>query len=134
MTRQIKFRCWDKEKKKMSAGFDIHGLYTSPDDTWIDVTDDSGLEVENPLQQELMQFTGLLDKNGKECFEGDIVKRYEHDDICEVVYRDYWGAFVFKGKTEIPSVGHSYMHSGHTVFPWEIIGNIYEHPELLTSK
>lgn len=87
---------------------------------------------------ELMQFTGLTDKNGKEVYEGDIVKQSfpdytEHsmDDeprwiekISFIVYRahGFWVDNEFFG------------WEGEGLWSWdimEIIGNIYEHPDLL---
>jgi uncharacterized phage protein (TIGR01671 family) len=86
---------------------------------------------------ELMQFTGLKDKNGEECFEGDIVKRLDHNYkgklkqwINEIRYIDEEGAFCFYHEDSVGR-GWSHMHAGHSVYWWEVIGNIYENPELL---
>lgn len=72
------------------------------------------------------QYTGLLDKNGKEIFEGDIVvwKHLNDKDFYEVYYNPdevHYFAKTAHGETE------SYLDSTHM----EIIGNIYEDPELL---
>ena len=70
---------------------------------------------------ELMQYTGLKDKNGKEIYEGDIVKCLRPNN--------------FKDKeiiiVKIPTLGKysDFMN----IIEIEVIGNIYEHPELLTK-
>lgn len=87
----------------------------------------------------LMQFTGLLDKIGKEIYEGDLINCppwFGDDDkrfggIAEVVFDD--GAFI--ASTERTSGGIFYYHDGER-FSWddcEIIGNIYENPNLLAN-
>ena len=73
----------------------------------------------------LMQYTGLKDKNGKEIYEGDIVQ--ETGGLpCEVYWRDEAAGF------EFVYVGNSWMPNVDAVGRWfEVIGNIYENPELL---
>ena len=77
---------------------------------------------------ELMQFTGRKDKNGKEIYEGDICKTYtigEPSELLDTVVFDD-GSFVFqcdyKLSIELRGFKQDYI---------EIIGNIYENPELL---
>ena len=77
---------------------------------------------------ELMQYTGLKDKNNKEIYEGDIVKLRANHGIGVVKYYDEWGAFVVEYIKPKPLVvlGMSYYKENI-----EVIGNIYENPELL---
>ena len=74
----------------------------------------------------LMRSTGLTDKNGKEIFEGDVVSGVEHDGVilskCEVVFRD--GCFCL-GREGWPMILLN--------MTLEVIGNIYENPELLPA-
>ncbi|HFU4060470.1 TPA: YopX family protein [Streptococcus suis] len=70
----------------------------------------------------LMQSTGLFDKNGKEVFEGDVVKIFD-DKLSKIYYSD--GAFcvdILNGGTPL----HAFLSD-----QLEVIGNIYENPELV---
>jgi hypothetical protein len=74
-----------------------------------------------------MQFTGLKDKNGKEIFEGDILRLYYLEsktiDGAEVVF-SHDGGWVLKS-------GSDFLNIGTRQDEVEIIGNIYENPELI---
>ncbi len=120
MNREIKFRAWDEVSEKMLNWNDF--LDTNMKNTFI-APESTGLI--------LMQYTGLHDKNGKEIYEGDIVK-----------YRDSRGQHIEK---VIFDKGCFYagMHWGSStrVAPklintriTEVIGNIYDNPELLGGE
>lgn len=84
---------------------------------------------------QLMQFTGLKDKNGKEIYEGDIIKYCFWNDVETNLYREWKIGKIFWDNEHAKfDVDGSIMG----LFGWdkyyEVIGNIYETPELLTLK
>ena len=132
--REIKFRAWDKKHNKMSDGFDMWDFaYT---------TDSENGNWQYGFQEDygkgnmiLMQFTGLKDKNGKEIYEGDIVKPARNameGEIGEVWWQDasgYW-AIDWDGSKNLGKYDYQIGHH----LELEVIGNIYENPELLKGK
>ena len=121
--RSIKFRAWSKAFEKM-----LQGNY---DNQYKDFRfDPYGYGLGNE-SLEIMQFTGLLDKNGKEIYEGDIVKVD-------------WGSM--KNEYPIKELGNPFAieFRFYGWFPFdkylpmpediEVIGNIYENPELLNPS
>lgn len=71
---------------------------------------------------ELLQFTGLLDKNGKEIYEGDMVKTKRN-----AVYAVEWTSF----EDSTMGYGEGVGFNIHEDDNCEVIGNIYENPNLL---
>lgn len=129
MSRQIKFRAFDKDNNRMH--YFHNGMQTDVGDWYItfdgkvyqrygDVGDD--FELQNV---ELMQFSGLLDKNGKEIYEGDIVKSF--DENLTVFFNSTMGCWdlQYHGGDSIEMVDEN------GEYDLEVIGNIYENPELL---
>ena len=79
---------------------------------------------------EIMQYTGLKDKNGKEIYEGDIIKIYAKglggEAIGKIVYDEYDLAFVLRNEEE--ELSECLWYAEQQI---EVIGNIYDNPELL---
>jgi len=145
--REIKFRAWSKEFKKMcyaEMDNDSYGhLLVSPkEEGWGIIGLGFNGKVLAQGYQDVhatdnyipMQFTGLLDKNNKDIYKGDIVKRRIYDSYDKSVY--HIGEVVF---SPIKGFGfHNKYRSGYlglTVIKsrMEIIGNIYENPELISN-
>ncbi len=126
--REIKFRAWDKNGQTMhDVGLLLigHGAtaysYPQPGEEA-----NVGTEDTNSM---LMQFTGLKDKNGKEIYEGDIVRFIynstpQEERIGPVEWNEEYCSWWF-GKLLIEPTPRKTM---------EVIGNIYENPELLKEK
>jgi uncharacterized phage protein (TIGR01671 family) len=119
MPREIKFRAWDKELGRM---FDFNRLVVIAGRIEIDFH--PYLEAKTWNRLELMQFTGLKDKNGKEIYEGDVIRMKSTGarTIHEVKFRD--GSF----EVSLIPIQHAFVRTDP-----EIIGNIYENPDLLTA-
>ncbi|MEX5937154.1 YopX family protein [Mammaliicoccus sciuri] len=121
-----KHRAWDKFEKEM---LDVHGINYDADGVWtkevFDEEDNGDFIYFSDI--ELLQSTRLLDKNGMEIFEGDIV-RDSYGDIFVIEWLD--GGFVL---TELYIGGYDHYYIDVST-KYEIIGNKYEHPHLLEEE
>jgi uncharacterized phage protein (TIGR01671 family) len=122
MIRDIKFRAWDRQYGEMAdvveIVFDQHG--------GLDVRTSRrmGINAWALGRDSLMQFIGVKDKNGKEIYEGDIIK---DDDTMETVVV----AFEIDLWTED---GFATGYHFHTMASnYRVIGNIHENADLLTE-
>lgn len=117
INREIKFRAWHKEKKRM---IDASLAY------WLRIGAETGID---PFDKcEWMQHTGLKDKNGKEIYEGDILRKY-HCNIeslgeLKTDGMQWW----MEDKLSKSNWENMDITSGKFC---EVIGNIYENPELI---
>lgn len=128
-----KFRAWDKEEnlwiKVASLVFDEEGemWYLGPV-----MYDFNPVYYENELGKtwEIMQSTGLKDKNGVEIFEADVLKNTRNGKIRRVHWNPSCASFHLS-KHGIEESKVEYWSLSNPQWSYEIIGNIYENPELL---
>lgn len=154
--REIKFRVWDSNEKKfllpewadgmMITLRGVVGYYSDIDDA------DDGI-IQNgkayfPEQKfiskgfELSRFTGMKDKNGKDIYEGDILHgREEGDgettawtDVYYIVFFKNAGFYVREKSIKEDSSWCDHLSDNDIVDYYEVVGNIYENPELLNQK
>ena len=130
MKREIKFRAWDKDKKQMFNVTTLFSISEGKAQPWVV---DNGMY--RPKNFVLEQYTGLKDKNGREIYEGDIVRCSTwHDGEPTGVFQ---GEVVYSGDLGMASFDIRLDHDGEidrAVLPAigvEIIGNAFENPELL---
>jgi len=131
--REIKFRVWDKIHNRMFPVSCMALFNEGKVNVYIDgeqrISDINNTLFSHDL--ELMQFTGLFDKNGKEIWEGDIIECWHEGDFnatrqtCYVSYGDGFWQLDFGSQT--------FPFGDEKFSEFEVIGNIYENPELLNS-
>jgi len=119
--REIKFRAWLTEEKKMVDVYRLDFTDKNGDPTfvmwyWVQKGTQAGLSK----GFELMQFTGLYDRNGRAIYEGDIL-RSPANEFFEVFWSEKMNGWVLNGK----------RIDNNILQHLDIVGNVYENPELL---
>lgn len=116
--RPVKFRFWDyfREGDPIRMEYDIK-IYEESGNSILDI-----LDKPDDYKLKVMQFTGEYDQNKKEIFEGDIIQ-INKNSIFEVIYENarFWAK---------PKIG-SYYDFSLCLDIVEVVGNIYETPELI---
>jgi uncharacterized phage protein (TIGR01671 family) len=130
MNRQLKFRVWDKLAERM--------IYPHNDNQQHFIIDLNGRfhNLQNGSGGDdyvIQQYTGLTDSNDKEIYEGDILKNHYdvgNNIIGQVLYESDHGGYIFQWKRK--GRGQDYKNLNCDVaFESVIVGNIFEHSELL---
>lgn len=125
-----KFRAW--EVGSLSRMYSPSEVLAGDSCAWI--VDEDSWEDEVIFNNELilMQSTGLTDKNGKEIFEGDIlsIETDEENVKVEVSWDSKHALFAFESKKYNEKEPLAELFEDNS-YPFKIIGNIYEDPELL---
>ena len=119
--KEVKYRAWDTEKEKM---VEVIGINLSDGEVRMEDEECRVWSAPAPYVCRLMQYIGIKDKNEKEIYEGDIVKLFEYKVINNITLPE-----------EIVTindirVGCDTLRPSQYI---EVIGNIYENPELLEN-
>ena len=133
----FKFRGYDTEYKKMTYFDDedyllLYGQILRSKIEWNYDYDEERIGYEDANNKIiLMQYTGLHDKNGKEIYEGDIVRIIVNNNIekiCKVEFKNGIFGVMFSKNKDLTA----FPHFCNTTF--EVIGNEYDNPELLGGE
>jgi uncharacterized phage protein (TIGR01671 family) len=130
--REFKFRLWSIEEKQFISPnilevFDESGDLTAFKYIKTGKLNPLYMPVENYIIQ---QYTGLTDKNGKEIFEGDIIIDTQKQKY-EIIFDENHARYDLKVCGENKLSQTSYFTQIYEKKHIEVIGNIFEHPELL---
>jgi uncharacterized phage protein (TIGR01671 family) len=138
--RECKFRVWDKKLKDMRYQ-DLQELCLG--EIWFDGVCDTWCVINDANDKQerfiLMQYTGLKDKKrteqfpeGQEIYEGDILADKNNLDVSMTIveYDEFLASYIFKHLAEESLYFRNETYSSY-LMEVEVIGNVYENPELL---
>lgn len=131
--REIKFRAYDKKKKKWV--WDKEPFYLIGETTMFDLLNQFSIDAVNDIV--LVQYTGLKDKNGKEIYEGDICIGLVVDsyaDMSKVPFSVEFQDGCFIENRNGSNLGYYKNVSYGIGNSLEVIGNIYDNKDLLEDK
>lgn len=131
MNREIRFRAWYKPGLEMYRVLDMHFQSISGD--LYGVLNEGSPYSVNARDVEMMQFTGLHDKNGKEIYEGDIVNNvtYKFNGVVFFDNGSFWVREYLSHVDEGLYDDREKETRWSINLNWEVIGNIYENADLL---
>jgi len=124
--REHKFRAWDKSGNRMGQVMSL----TRPEQTQFILVKFPNEEFAEAIEYSrliIMEFINLLDKNDVEIYEGDIVKSPDCDNAMTVRYEEIY----LSDDMTAPGIGYQFNTEPYQM---EIIGNIFENPELLGDR
>lgn len=133
--REIKFRAWDTVNKVWR---DIEELIIGKNNAVVAIKDTNGnIYQVHEGQIVLMQYTGLKDKNGEEIYEGDFIRRFIEDEKAEKqreqVFEIVWNNEYAEFEPLFHETGWRPVLKYVLESDCDVIGNIYENPELLKN-
>lgn len=127
-----KFRAWHNELGRMMSISDMWFNVDSLGEIGLNDTIMNDYITVSPDEIELMQSTGLKDKNGKEIFEGDIVDYKGREAV--VKWHGSYASFIYRFVDGLKERVSEWDPLFLACYHFEVIGNIYENPEFLEVK